>query len=133
MVKAGDLLMEVFDNLIDNAIRHSTGPVTIDLLVDHMILDDHWYYRIMVADTGPGIPDDMKKKIFRSSEEIEEKKERRGFGLYMIKILIDYYQGKVWVEDRVPGDHTKGARFVILLPAADDRICPPAQTQVPGQ
>jgi len=33
-------------------------------------------------------------------------------------MLVEEFGGKVWVEDRVQGDHTKGARFVILLPAA---------------
>jgi sensor histidine kinase regulating citrate/malate metabolism len=41
----------------------------------------------------------------------------KGFGLCLIKLLIDDYRGKFRVEDRVPGDHTKGARFVVMLPA----------------
>jgi PAS domain S-box-containing protein len=120
-VLAGDLLEDVFDNLVSNAIRHSTGPVTIDITVDRAILEGHWYYRITVADAGPGISDDLKKKIFMTIKEIGagEKTGRRGFGLYLVRTLIDYYHGKVWVEDRVPGDHTKGARFVVMLPVIE--------------
>ncbi len=40
-------------------------------------------------------------------------------GLYLVKSLVDSYGGKVWVEDRVSGDHTKGARFAVLLPAVE--------------
>jgi hypothetical protein len=29
------------------------------------------------------------------------------------------FNGKIWVEDRVPGDHTKGAKFVVMLPAVE--------------
>ncbi|OPY27749.1 MAG: putative diguanylate cyclase [Methanocella sp. PtaU1.Bin125] len=121
LVIASDLLEDVFDNLVDNAIRHSTGPVTIDITVDRVIHDGHWYFRIIVTDTGPGIPDELKKKIFVTIREIAagEKRERRGFGLYLVWTLIDYYHGKVWVEDRVPGDHTKGARFVVMLPVIE--------------
>jgi signal transduction histidine kinase len=53
-------------------------------------------------------------------KEIEEKTARRGFGLYLVRTLVDYYHGQVWVEDRVLGDYSKGARFVVLLPAADE-------------
>ncbi|HMK45369.1 MAG TPA: hypothetical protein VK436_01960 [Methanocella sp.] len=37
-------------------------------------------------------------------------------GLYLVKSLVDSYRGRVWVEDRVIGDHTQGSRFVVLLP-----------------
>jgi signal transduction histidine kinase len=41
IVRAGDPLRDVFDNLVDNAIRHSTRPITLDLSVDRMILEGH--------------------------------------------------------------------------------------------
>jgi signal transduction histidine kinase len=40
-----------------------------------------------------------------------------GLGLYLVKKLVEDLNGRVWVEDRVPGDHSRGARFVVLLPA----------------
>jgi signal transduction histidine kinase len=39
--------------------------------------------------------------------------------LYLVKSLVESYDGKVWVEDRVKGDHTKGAKFVVMLPATE--------------
>ncbi len=32
---------------------------------------------------------------------------------------MDSYGGHVWIEDRVPSDHTKGVRFVVVLPVAE--------------
>jgi signal transduction histidine kinase len=40
-----------------------------------------------------------------------------GLGLYLVKSLVSSYHGRVWVEDRMPGDHRQGAKFVVMLPA----------------
>lgn len=34
-------------------------------------------------------------------------------------MLIDDYHGKYWVEDRVPGDYTKGAKLFVMIPTAN--------------
>lgn len=118
IVRASDLLEDVFDNLVDNAIRHSTGPVVIDLRIDQAIVEAHRYYVVTIADSGPGIPDKLKKNLLASLKEIGERPERRGFGLYLVRSLVDSFHGKIRVEDRVPGDYTKGARFVVMVPIA---------------
>ena len=126
-VKADDLLQDVFENLVDNAIKHSTGPLTINIYVDQIAIENKLFYRITVEDNGPGIPDSLKKKIFKSLKELEEKPVRRGFGLFFVRTAIDHYHGHVWVEDRVPGDYRKGSKFVIQLQAS---MQPDAQASV---
>ncbi|WP_424358049.1 PAS domain S-box protein [Methanocella sp. MCL-LM] len=118
LVKHSDLLKDALENLIDNAIKHSSGPLTVTISVDRVTKDGRLFYRVCVEDNGPGVPDELKKTIFMTVEELEEKTARRGFGLYFVKTVIDYYQGSVWVEDRVPGDYRQGSRFVLRLPAS---------------
>ena len=118
-VRANALLGDVFNNLIGNAVKHSKGDLDIDVRIDRVTSDNRPYCRIIVEDTGPGIGDQLKKKLFARFKESTAKKSGRGLGLYIVKTLVDDYHGRVLVEDRVPGDHTKGARFVILLPAVD--------------
>ncbi len=65
-----------------------------------------------------GIPDDFKRRIFNRILKGTDKAKGMDFGLYIVKSLADSYGGRVWAEDRVPGDHTKGARFVVMLPVA---------------
>ncbi|TXT60641.1 MAG: hypothetical protein BAJALOKI2v1_90055 [Promethearchaeota archaeon] len=40
-------------------------------------------------------------------------------GLPIVKTIVDSYNGKIWVEDRVPNNHTQGSRFIVLLPEAN--------------
>jgi signal transduction histidine kinase len=77
------------------------------------------YYRVVVEDNGPGISDNIKSRLFTRFSRGDTKTRGRGLGLFLVKSLVEDYHGKVWVEDRVPGDYTKGARFVVMLPAVD--------------
>jgi sensor histidine kinase regulating citrate/malate metabolism len=61
----------------------------------------------------------MKKKLTRDIESNDIKAERRGLGLYLVKTLVSCLGGRMWIEDRVPGDYSKGSKFVIMLPASD--------------
>ena len=119
LVRANELLHDVFANLVSNAIKH-TGDKT-DIVIDMDVLKDkgNKYYRVMIEDNGPGIPDNFKGLIFNRALRGTSKAKGMGLGLFLVKSLVDSYNGQVWVEDRVIGDHTKGARFVIMLPAIE--------------
>jgi signal transduction histidine kinase len=55
----------------------------------------------------------VKGKLFYRFQRGVTKAHGKGLGLYLARTLVEGYHGKVWVEDRVSGDHTKGARFVV--------------------
>jgi len=116
-VIASDLLKDVFDNIVGNAIKHSTGPLNIDIVLAKMFENGREYYKVVIEDDGPGIPDEMKSKLFHRKQRGRTKTAGSGLGLFLVKKLVEDFNGRVWVEDRVPGDHTKGARFVVMLPA----------------
>lgn len=118
-VRVDDMLKDVLSNLVGNAVKHSTGAVTINMYLDKVQLTDRSYYKIIVEDTGPGIPDELKSKLFWEITKGSLKGIRRGIGLQLVKTFVDTFRGSVWVEDRVHGDYTKGARFVVMLPAAE--------------
>ncbi|HTX43678.1 MAG TPA: PAS domain-containing protein, partial [Methanocella sp.] len=120
-VRANELLRDVFLNLVGNAIKHSPGPAEINI---HMALEENdgrGYYRVFIDDNGPGVPDDMKEKIFDRLSRGNTKAKGSGLGLYLVRTLVDSYGGRVWVEDRIHGDHMKGARFVVMLPAVENQ------------
>ncbi len=121
LVVANPLLREVFVNLIGNAIKHSEGRVHILVRLQKVMVADMLCCEVVVEDDGPGIPDEAKEKLL-SMKRLREKGSRyRGLGLILAKSLLDDFNGSITIENRVPGDYTKGARFVVMLPAADKK------------
>ncbi len=120
IVKANELLQDVFANLIGNAIKHSNGSkVDISIKLEDTQDNGKKFYKISIEDNGPGIPDDMKDRIFNRLQRGETKARGMGLGLYLVKSLVVSYHGNIWAEDRVQGDYTKGSRFVVMLPAIE--------------
>ncbi|HEY3273679.1 MAG TPA: MEDS domain-containing protein [Methanocella sp.] len=116
-VRANELLHDVVANLVGNAIKHTGDQAEISIDLENVTEDGDRYCRVSVEDNGPGIPDDFKMIIFNRMLKGTAQAKGMGLGLYLVKSLVESYNGKVWVEDRVPGDHTQGARFVVMLPA----------------
>ena len=116
-VAANELLKDIFINLVGNSIKHSSGPLLIN--IEMTMVADHGisYCRVSVEDNGPGIADEIKSKLLNRLSPEDTRARGKGFGLYLIKQLVGDFNGKFWMEDRVPGNHTKGARFVVMLPA----------------
>lgn len=118
LVSGNDLLRDVFDNVIWNAIKHSVGEVEIGITVGHLMMEGKEFIRVDITDNGPGIPNNMKKVLFTRMQRGQTTVHGHGLGLYLAKTVLEIFGGQMWVDDRIPGDHTKGARFVVLIPAA---------------
>ena len=114
-VTAGDLLPAVFINLIGNAVKFGGPDVEVTIRVSE--LDGE--VEVSVEDTGPGIPDSEKARVFEKFRR-GGRKSGKGLGLYITRTLVERYGGRVWVEDRVPGHPEAGATFRLTLPT-----CPP--------
>ena len=107
-----DLLRRVVDNLIDNAIRHA--PPRSEIRLSAARRDGTTELR--VADSGPGVPTDMREKVFERFVRIESGERLtgrtgRGLGLAFCKLAAEAHGGRIWVEDAAPG-----AVFCVGLP-----------------
>jgi signal transduction histidine kinase len=118
-VMANELLKDVFTNLAGNAIKHSSGPLEIKMVLSKLQKHGREYYRVDVEDNGPGIPNEMKKNLLDHACLKRTLKTGKGFGLCLIKTLLDDFNGSIWIENSVPADFTKGSRFVVMLPAVE--------------
>jgi signal transduction histidine kinase len=118
MIKANDLFENIIENLLFNGIMHNKNKI-IEFIIQasRQKINQTPHIRIEFIDNGIGIPDSRKEEIFLTREE-EESKFKTGLGLSLIRKIIEYYEGKIWVEDKVKGDHTKGSNFIILIPEA---------------
>jgi signal transduction histidine kinase len=120
-VLATGLVKDVFVNLVGNAVKHSDAnkPLEISISQTKVYGTDESYHKVYIDDNGPGIPDELKTRIFNRFERGNTKAKGKGLGLFLVKTLVQDFYGKIWVEDRVKGDYTKGARFVVMLPAVE--------------
>jgi PAS domain S-box-containing protein len=93
----------------------------MDVSVQSFVENGKDYWRVDVKDAGKGIPDERKPTLFRRFDQLDSTTglEGHGLGLSVVSALCDRYCGGVWVEDRVPGDHTKGSVFSVILPKAN--------------
>lgn len=117
-----DLAKEIFVNLFSNAIKFDQHTeVEIDSEIKSQSMDGREYWSVSVADRGPGIEDSQKEWIFERFTQAGAPCARgsSGLGLHIAKRLVSSYKGRIWVEDRVPGDRTQGSRFVVVLPKCE--------------
>ncbi len=105
----------IFFNIIHYSARSDTDDiVNIEINAEMTEADD--MLRIELLDRSPGIPDDQKSQIFRRNGIADDRLEGKGLGLTVADRYISDLGGRIWVEDRAPGDSSKGSKFVILLP-----------------
>ena len=116
-VLSNALLKGLFYNLLSNACKYGGGrPVNVH--VDSLEDQGTKWWRVAIEDHGKGIPDEMKTRLFKRFDQFDNSHaaEGHGLGLSVVNELIKRYNGRILAEDRVAGDHTKGARMVVLLP-----------------
>ncbi|MEC8369363.1 MAG: stimulus-sensing domain-containing protein, partial [Pseudomonadota bacterium] len=116
-----DRLVQVFQNLIQNAISFSPAGGTVKLNLSRR----GEFVEIDVLDDGPGLPEGKLQAVFDRfySERPEGEKfgTHSGLGLSISKQIIEAHGGEIRAENRYATDGAiRGARFVTLLPIAQD-------------
>lgn len=118
-VRANDFIIDVFENILSNAVEHNNEPI-VDILINISKEKQNLLniIKFEFIDNGNGIPDKRKKLIFKRADENEGSTSGRGLGLALVKKIIDEFNGKVWVEDKVKGEYSKGSKFIVQIPEA---------------
>ncbi len=105
------LLEQMLANLVENAIRYTEkGGVTVRCALEDAAL------LIAVEDTGIGIPEEHRSRIFERFYVVDKSRSRKqggtGLGLSIVKHIVQLHGGTVEVESAVG----KGSRFMVRLP-----------------
>jgi signal transduction histidine kinase len=109
-----DMIDTVFRNVVSNAIKFSNeaGKVSIKASIN----SDSTGYLLSIEDSGVGMPEDIRIRIFDLAENVSRKgtqKERgSGLGLILCKEFIEKHGGWIWVES----EEGKGSTFNFTLP-----------------
>jgi len=115
-IRANELILDVFENLLINAIKYNDNSTAeINIQVSKIKKKGKGFIKLEFMDNGIGIPDSKKELIFQEGHKEEKLTKGMGFGLTLVIKILNSYYGKIWVEDRV-GDQTIGSNFVVLIP-----------------
>ncbi|MCG3226625.1 MAG: PAS domain S-box protein [Candidatus Heimdallarchaeota archaeon] len=117
-VIAGDLLQNVFENVINNAVKYTEDQdVKLDIDCISVEIEESKLMEIRFTDYGMGIPDDIKPRFFRRLTRGDHRfQEGSGLGLYLARVILDTYNGEIRFSNRVPDDYTKGTVVIIQIP-----------------
>lgn len=102
-------LLEVFQNLLDNALKFSDGEVR-RVEVGHRVEDGEVIYT--VRDEGIGLEAEHRERIFGLFERLDPGRPGTGVGLSVVKRIVEVQGGRVWAESDGPG---RGSRFCFTL------------------
>lgn len=118
-------LREVFANLVANAVRYmDKEPGSIEISCQ----PEGEFYIFCVADNGPGVPSNVRERIFEPFVRGHKQqvgtfpgaggKEGTGLGLYFVRTVIEQGGGKVWLESNA----AQGSRFYFTVPRTHQRV-----------
>ncbi|MBI5672233.1 MAG: PAS domain-containing protein, partial [Nitrospirae bacterium] len=122
---AGDesRLVQVLTNLLDNAIKYTPegGTIAVGAKLASPIENAEPAAQaidLSVADTGIGIPEEDRPRVFERFYRVDKARSRElggtGLGLAIVKHIVEGHGGQVWVE----ANHPQGSRFMVRLPVS---------------
>lgn len=109
-----DLIMEIWINLINNAIKYSNENGEIKIKV----IEEENDVKVSIKDEGIGIPKDKQERIFEKFYQVENSRagEGSGLGLAIVKRIVDLIKGKIEVESK----EKQGTKIIVSIPKETD-------------
>jgi signal transduction histidine kinase len=108
---------QVLLNLFDNALKFTPAEGVIRTRA-HLLTEKPGFIRVAVEDTGCGVAEEARERVFERFQQepqaIESSRSGLGIGLYLSKELIDRHGGDIWVASQ-PG---QGSTFFFTLPTS---------------
>ncbi len=111
-----DSIIQVFINIIDNAIKYSFESSEINIVLKEAMIDDNLYAQVQIKDQGEGISSEHLSRLTERFYRIDKNRSRdlggTGLGLSIVKHIVNRHNGKLTIESKLE----KGSTFTIYLP-----------------
>lgn len=112
-------IRQILINLVGNSVKFTqSGHILIKVSIES---NDPYKLHIMIEDTGIGIPDDKKDKIFKPFNQVDNSVIRKyggsGLGLSITKKLVKLIGGEIWFESEVG----VGTKFHVIIPLIESK------------
>jgi PAS domain S-box-containing protein len=104
-------LIEILQNLIDNAIKYM-GDQTNPIIEIGQSGEEDGKLVFFIRDNGIGIAPEYHERIFGLFNKLDSKSEGTGVGLALVKRIVEFHGGRIWVE----GEVGNGSTFYFTLP-----------------
>ncbi len=111
VVYADEFLVDVIFNILHNSMKYDNNEI---VQVEIEVEERGDYVVIQVNDRGPGIEENVKRALLSRLET--GIKVGSGMGLTLVKRIVERYNGKIEIADRIQGSHTQGTSFSLFIP-----------------
>ena len=111
-------MQRILLNLLSNAVKYNRKDGIVVVTVNKILVSEKEHVRIQVADTGIGIKDENKEKVFDrffQEQHTATTYVGSGIGLHIVKEYVTLHQGTIRITDNQP----QGSIFTITLPVVD--------------
>jgi two-component system, NtrC family, nitrogen regulation sensor histidine kinase NtrY len=118
-----DAIRRALANLVDNAAEAMEGSLLREIHVSTALVTSHDAVEIVVADTGHGVTQELKEKLFLPY--FSTKNRGTGLGLAIVNRIVEDHRGSIRVEENRP----VGTRFIVELPLVSEPAAAQFQPQ----
>jgi ligand-binding sensor domain-containing protein/signal transduction histidine kinase/DNA-binding response OmpR family regulator len=111
-----NMMEKILLNLYSNACKYTTAGGRIDTAISYEDAPEGRCAKIVIKDTGVGIPENelpyIFERFYQGAEPVNYHQESTGIGLSFVKDLVSFHSGKISVESKI----NSGTAFTILFP-----------------
>lgn len=115
---SGDELIQLFENLIENAIKYGGENGKVEIVLRQPIDTDE--ISIEIHDNGPGIPEEhiprLVERFYRVDVETSRGKQGTGLGLSIVRHIAERHGGRLSIKSEIG----KGSTFIVALPKVNE-------------
>lgn len=117
---SGDELIQLFENLVENAIKYGGENGKVELIVTQPA--DANNIAVEIRDFGPGIPEEhiprLVERFYRVDVQTGRGKQGTGLGLSIVRHIVQRHGGRLNIKSAIG----KGSTFIVILPKINENI-----------